>query len=87
MASDELTEARDALALGKVGRALGHAWDAAAGAATTGDQETLEAVKELASEIDAKDARRLVAYCEACIADLRAGIQYESPLRKMFKRQ
>ena len=87
MAGDELTEARDALALGKFGRALGHAWDAAADAATTGDEETLEAIEALAAQIEGKDARRLAAYCSACISDLRAGITYESPLRKLFKRQ
>ncbi len=75
------------LAQGNAGRALGHAWDAAARAATNDDQETLQAVEALAGEIDDDDARRLVAYCAACIADLRAGIQYESPMRKLFKRQ
>ncbi len=90
MASDELTEARDALAVGKLGRALGHAWDAAARAATTGDQGALAEIEALAREIEAlgkeKDAHRLAEYCAACLADLRAGITYESPLRKLFKR-
>ena len=54
---------------------------------TTDDQETLAAVEALAGEIEGKDARRLAAYCAECLADLRAGIQYESPLRKLFKRQ
>jgi hypothetical protein len=76
--------------VGKLGRALGHAWDAAAGAATTGDEEPLQAVEALAREIEAlgkqKDAHRLAEYCAACLADLRAGITYQSPLSRLFRK-
>jgi hypothetical protein len=87
----ELAAARDELARGRYGPALGHAWDAAARAVTGHDLDGLEEVRALASEVEARshgrdrdDAQRLVVYCRACRDDLAAGVPPDSYLWRLL---
>ncbi len=91
---DELTEARAALAHGVLGTAHRRAWDAAIVAEDRRDAEGLDEVRALASQIEEQaegsvreEARRLGVYCEACAADIRAGIPHDSTMSRLFRRR
>lgn len=89
----KLADAHEALARGRLGRALGRSWDAALIAVNARDVQALEAVRALALQIEEQagggkdeEAHRLAAYCSACIDDLRAGVRHDSFLGGMLRR-
>ncbi|HVN62245.1 MAG TPA: hypothetical protein VMT59_13350 [Gaiellaceae bacterium] len=91
--TDDLAEARAALERGKPGWAHRKAWDAAIAAEDARDAETLDEVRALASQIEERaegstreEAHRLGVYCEACSADIRAGVPHDSTLSRLFRR-
>jgi hypothetical protein len=92
-AEHELAQAYEALAVGALGQALGAAYRATAAAAQLGDEETLEALVEVASTLverttghDQEEAQQLRAYLDACREDARNGTRPPNPLERLLRR-
>jgi hypothetical protein len=90
---DDLERAHAALLRGSPKRAVRYAWRAALRAREVGDQEGLDAVVGLATQIRdgasgsaQREAETLRIYSSSCLADARAGIRRGSPLSWVFGR-
>jgi hypothetical protein len=88
-AERELTDAREAVAVGAFDRARDAAWRAAASAAQIGDTAALEEVAEIVSALAASkvdDVEQLQTYAQACLEDAKAGTRPQSMFERLLGR-
>ena len=91
--NDELKEARYQFGRGRADKALRKAWESATTAGMARDADTIDEVQVLASQIEElagrerEDAHRLVEYCAAYAADIRAGVPHDSTMSRLFRRR
>jgi hypothetical protein len=88
-----LADAREALALGNVGKATGAAWRAASSAAQSGDEEALATLVDVVATIEQRatgseheEAAQLQVYVTACLDDARRGKRPPSAFERLLGR-
>jgi hypothetical protein len=91
---ERAAKARSLLEAGKERRALDEAWDAAQLALRRGDREGVEAMRDLARDIQARATGRtaaragqLASYCQHCLDGVGGGVRAQTILQRIFGRR